>query len=113
MFGPPPLPSWSADGAWLAYRTATGLTIVRPDGTARREILKGHVGAYAWDPQALGISAIVTEAIDPATGAGRVRVEGEDWRGASLDELSLPAGTRISVVQVNGTILVVEKEPVQ
>lgn len=61
----------------------------------------------------LGRSGIVTEAIDPATGAGRVRVEGEDWRGASLDAGSLPAGTRVSVVQVDGTILVVEKEPTQ
>ena len=85
------------------------LWMVRPALLRRFQVPQLRTGVDAL----LGRSGIVTEAIDPATGAGRVRVEGEDWRGASLDELSLPAGTRISVVQVNGTILVVEKEPVQ
>ncbi len=59
----------------------------------------------------LGQTGVVTEPIDPATGQGRVSVGGEDWRGASLDQKALPAGTRVSVVQVDGTKLVVEKEP--
>lgn len=59
----------------------------------------------------LGRTGVVTEAIDSATGTGRVRVEGEDWRGADVDAGDLPAGTKVSVVRVDGTILVVEKEP--
>lgn len=59
----------------------------------------------------LGQTGVVTEAIDPSTDQGRVLVGGEDWRGASLDQKALPAGTRVSVVQVDGTKLVVEKEP--
>lgn len=59
----------------------------------------------------LGRSGIVTEAIEPATGRGRVVVAGEDWRGASLTEQALPVGTKISVVQVDGTLLIVEREP--
>ena len=58
-----------------------------------------------------GRTGVVTEAIDSATGAGRVRVDGEDWRGADVDAGALPAGTKVSVVRVDGTILVVEKEP--
>jgi len=58
----------------------------------------------------VGQTGTVTEAIDPATGGGRVRVGGEDWRGASLDGLALPAGTRVAVIEVDGTRLVVEKE---
>ena len=58
-----------------------------------------------------GRVGVVTEAIEPGTGRGRVLVEGEDWRGASLDETALPAGTKVSVVRVDGTQLVVEKEP--
>ncbi len=59
----------------------------------------------------LGRTGVVTEAIEPGTGRGRVLIEGEDWRGMALDERALPAGTRVSVVQVDGTILVVDKEP--
>jgi membrane protein implicated in regulation of membrane protease activity len=61
----------------------------------------------------VGRTGMVTEAIDPATGRGRVLIEGEDWRGASLDERALPAGTKVSVVRVDGTLLVVDKEPEQ
>ena len=59
----------------------------------------------------VGRVGTVTEAIEPGTGRGRVLVEGEDWRGMTLDERALPAGTKVSVVQVDGTQLVVEKEP--
>jgi len=59
----------------------------------------------------VGRVGTVTEAIEPGTGHGRVLVEGENWRGVTLDERALPAGTKVSVVQVDGTQLVVEKEP--
>lgn len=61
----------------------------------------------------LGRTGVVSEAIEPGTGRGRVLVEGENWRGVTLDERALPAGTKVSVVQVDGTQLVVEKEPDQ
>jgi len=58
----------------------------------------------------LGKTAIVTERIDPATRTGRVLVDGEDWRGASIDDIAIDSGSRVTVVQVDGAILLVEKE---
>jgi membrane protein implicated in regulation of membrane protease activity len=58
----------------------------------------------------LGKSGIVTERIEPGSGLGRVKVDGEDWRGASTDATVIEAGTRITVIQVDGTTLMVEKE---
>lgn len=58
----------------------------------------------------LGKSGVVTERIDPRSGGGRVKVEGEDWRGASADALVIEPGTRVTVIQVDGTTLMVEKE---
>ena len=58
----------------------------------------------------LGKTGIVTERIEPSTGTGRVKVEGEDWRGASSDATVLEPGTRVTVIQVDGTTLMVEKE---
>lgn len=57
----------------------------------------------------LGKSGIVTERIGPGL-SGRVKVEGEDWRGAATDAAVLEPGTQVMVIQVDGTTLVVEKE---
>lgn len=58
----------------------------------------------------LGKTGYVTERIESATRLGRITVEGEDWRGASLDDSVLEPGTRVMVIQVDGTTLIVEKE---
>jgi membrane protein implicated in regulation of membrane protease activity len=58
----------------------------------------------------LGKTGYVTERIEPGARPGRVTVEGEDWRGASLDDTVLEPGTRVMVIQVDGTTLIVEKE---
>jgi membrane protein implicated in regulation of membrane protease activity len=58
----------------------------------------------------LGKTGFVTERIAAANAPGRVKVEGEDWRGVSLDDSVLEPGTRVMVIQVDGTTLIVEKE---
>jgi len=58
----------------------------------------------------LGKTGVVSERIDAVSRLGRVKVEGEDWRGASVDNTPIEAGTRVTVIQVDGTTLVVEKE---
>jgi len=73
---------------------------LHPTGTEIRtnvDALAGKVG-------------VVSERVDPATGKGRVQVEGEDWRAASLMDAALEPGTRVMVVRVEGTTLYVDKE---
>src|SRR5438477_10562591 len=57
----------------------------------------------------LGKTSILTERIGPGT--GRVKVDGEDWRGASSDASVIEPGTPVTIIQVDGTTLMVEKEP--
>jgi membrane protein implicated in regulation of membrane protease activity len=57
----------------------------------------------------LGKTGIVTERIGPGN-AGRVKVDGEDWRGASSDATVIEPGTTVTIIQVDGTTLMVEKE---
>ena len=57
----------------------------------------------------LGKTGIVTEQIGPGL-PGRVKVDGEDWRGAATDAAVIEPGTKIMVIQVDGTTLVVERE---
>ena len=60
----------------------------------------------------VGKTAVVTKRIDAVTRVGRVVVEGEDWRGTLLEGggAAIEPGTRVIVVQVDGSTLVVEKE---
>lgn len=62
----------------------------------------------------IGKTGVVVKRFDPVTRIGRVLVEGEDWRGTLFDADPamgvLEPGTRIIVVQVDGSTLVVEKE---
>jgi len=57
-----------------------------------------------------GKTGYVTERIAPGHRPGRVIVEGEDWRAIGLDESVLEAGTRVMVIEVDGTTLTVEQE---
>jgi len=59
----------------------------------------------------VGKSGVVVQRFDPVTRLGRVKVEGEDWRGALIEGgAALEPGTRVMVVQVDGSTLLVEKE---
>jgi len=61
----------------------------------------------------VGKSGIVTRQFDPVTRVGRVAIEGEDWRGTLLEAgtgATLDPGTRVIVIQVDGSTLVVERE---
>ena len=70
----------------------------------RSSAIRTNVDALA------GKVGIVSERIDPGTGKGRVLVEGEDWRAASLMDTALEPGTRVMVVRVEGATLYVDKE---
>jgi membrane protein implicated in regulation of membrane protease activity len=76
------------------------LTYLHPRSSA----IKTNVDALA------GRVGIVSERIDPGTGKGRVQVEGEDWRAASIMDTALEPGTRVMVVRVEGATLYVDKE---
>ena len=55
-----------------------------------------------------GRTALVTEDIDWEAGTGQVRMETEDWRATTEDQESISRGTRVKVIRVTGTRLVVE-----
>jgi membrane protein implicated in regulation of membrane protease activity len=54
--------------------------------------------------------AVVIEDIDKATGAGRVRLDREEWRATTDGTAVIKAGTDVKVVDVRGSRLVVEPD---
>ena len=57
----------------------------------------------------VGVVGSVIEAIPSTPGdAGMVKVGAEEWKADAADEIALPVGSKIRVVEVVGTRLVVE-----
>lgn len=92
----------------FAAATLVSLLAVRP--TLRRHLRIGHDVVKTNVDALPGKVGTVTERIGGGGQAGRALVEGEDWRVVSLDNVAIDAGTRVMVVQVDGSTLVVEKE---
>ena len=93
----------------FAVTTLASFVGVRP--FLVRHFQLGHGTGVRTNVDALiGKIGLVSERIDPVTRRGRVIVDGEDWRGATMDDTALEPGTRITVLQVDGTTLMVERE---
>jgi membrane protein implicated in regulation of membrane protease activity len=92
----------------LAFAAGTVLSagLLRPFLLRRRA---GHEVRTNVDAL-IGKTGVVVERIDSLKRTGRVIVDGEDWRGASLDDVVIEAGTRITVVAVDGATLKVDPE---
>jgi membrane protein implicated in regulation of membrane protease activity len=56
----------------------------------------------------IGKSGVVTEAIEPGDGTGRVRIEREEWRADSSAGHALAEGSRVVVERIEGTHLIVK-----
>ena len=61
----------------------------------------------------VGMTATVTATIDPddSDRRGRIKVVGEDWGALTEAERALPAGSKVRIVAMNGTRVVVEPLP--
>ncbi len=58
----------------------------------------------------IGKVGYVSARIEAGARPGRVIVDGENWRGVSVDDAPLEPGTKVTVLQVDGTTLLVERE---
>ncbi len=57
----------------------------------------------------IGKKAVVVEKIDPLSGKGMVKVNGELWRAKTSDE-KIEVGQYVEILRVEGTLLIVKKE---
>ncbi len=55
----------------------------------------------------IGKVGIVTENIDPINSSGLIKLNGETWSATSLNNVHIPKGTEIKVVEIKGVKTVV------
>lgn len=99
----------AVQGMTFAVSSLLSMAGLRPRLMQYFQLGPGH-GVRTGVDALLGKTAIVTERIEPRSGLGRVKVDGEDWRGASADATVIEPGTPVTIIQVDGTTLMVEKE---
>ena len=91
---------------WLAFVLVSLAAVMATRPLARRldRADSGEgVGASRW----VGQTGMVLREIPSSHEAGIVRIGGEDWRAQSRDGVRVPAGSKVLVVEVTGTRLVV------
>ena len=55
----------------------------------------------------IGKIGIVTKEINPIHSTGQIKVNGELWSAISKDEQTIPKGTEIEILEVNGVKVIV------
>lgn len=87
----------------FAAATIAGLVFVRP--LINRQLARG-VDTRSGAEALVGRSAVVLQSVDGEQ--GRVKLSGEEWSARCIDEdLVIPAGARVDVVEIDGATAVV------
>ncbi|KPJ53761.1 hypothetical protein AMJ39_03400 [candidate division TA06 bacterium DG_24] len=95
-------PGWQ----WAAFVFLSAILVLLSRRFADRVTSPPPPGIGA--ERAIGKNGVVIESIDPLKDAGRVRVEKDEWRATSESEGNIPVGTKVTVVRIEGTHLVVK-----
>lgn len=90
---------------WIAFIVSSiaALAATRPIAKRLDRAGPGTVGANRW----VGQQGLVLRTIAGEHEAGLVRIGGEEWRARSRENVPVPAGSTVLVVDVVGTHLVV------
>jgi membrane protein implicated in regulation of membrane protease activity len=95
--------------SWLVFVLVSGASFFGMRPLARRLDAKAPEVAGIGANRLLGSSGIVLSPISATPGdAGLVKVGTEEWRADTPDGVTLSAGTRVRVIEVQGTRLLVE-----
>lgn len=92
-------------GFGLPLQLVTFVVVLGVSLVVLRPRLMGKVspGVPSRTDSLIGHEGVVTEAIEPTLGMGRVNVSGQDW--AARARTPLPADTRVRVVGADGIVL--------
>jgi membrane protein implicated in regulation of membrane protease activity len=94
---------------WLVQSVVFTVVLLVSLGTLRKRLAGrlGGPGVPSRTDALIGKHGVVTHAIDPLLGSGRVTVGGEDWAARSTDPV--PVGTTVRVISADGIVLEVTR----
>ena len=93
---------------WFCIFTAIAFVTVRP--LVLKTFFKNEKSTVKTNVDALvGRQGRVTEKIDPATGTGRVAIDGDDWKAVSEEDCVFEKGEKVEITKVESVIVTVKK----
>lgn len=97
---------FGAGWQWVTFVVVTGLLFVVSRRFAERITKKQPPGIGA--DRFIGMKGVVLEEVDNTKNTGRVRIEKEEWRADSDTGEVIPVDTKVEVVRLVGTHLIVK-----
>ena len=97
---------FGAGWQWAAFIVVSGLLFVVSRRFAERITKKQPPGIGA--DRFIGMKGVVLEEVDNTKNTGRVRIEKEEWRADSDTGEVIPVDTRVEVIRLVGTRLIVK-----
>ncbi len=94
-------PAWQ----WGSFVVVSGVLFALSRRFADRFTKKQPPGIGA--DRFIGKRGVVLEEVDDVKSTGRARIDKEEWRADSADRETIPEGTRVEVVRLEGTHVVV------
>jgi len=91
---------------WLSFVVISGVLVAVSRKFANRITKEQPPGIGA--DRFIGMVGVVLEDIDNINNTGRVRMNREEWRAESANENIIPKNTRVKVIKIEGTHLIVE-----
>lgn len=79
----------------------------------RKKLLRREKPLRANADRVIGMTAVVTEAVDNIKETGAVKVDGKVWTARSIDGSPLAPGDLAKVQRIEGVKLIVEKVPAE
>jgi membrane protein implicated in regulation of membrane protease activity len=92
---------------WITFLVVSALAFAFSRRFAEK-VNRGPVDYGVGAERYAGERAWVTETIDAAAATGMVRIDREEWRADSFDRSVIPAETWTTIVEVDGTRMVVK-----
>ena len=92
---------------WATFLLFRALSLVTSRRVAR--LLDRGPASLAGAGRLIGMTGIVVDPIDPDRNEGSVRVDNESWRAESVEPAPIPAGRRVTVLDIRGARLVVRQ----
>lgn len=100
---------WAIEWQLLAFAVGTALAFVTVRPLVYKFFYKKSPEVKTNVDALVGRRAIVTERIEGELHPGRVKIDGDDWKAITLDNVAVEVGEAVEVTAINSVILTVKK----
>jgi membrane protein implicated in regulation of membrane protease activity len=102
------LVGWSLELQFVAFAITSFVAIIAVRPLLKRLFFKEGEKVLTNANAIIGKQGVVCVDVD-RDDAGRVMIDGMDWRAKSVDDEPLPKGTKVEVVDMDSIVLIIKK----